>query len=77
MKVILGISAFFHDSSACLIVEGKIIAAALEERFTRKKHDSSFPTKAITYCLKQGNMKSIEIDEVIFLKNHLPNLNGY
>lgn len=68
MKVILGISAFFHDSSACLIVEGKIIAAALEERFTRKKHDSSFPTKAITYCLKQGNIESIEIDEVIFFE---------
>jgi carbamoyltransferase len=48
---ILGISAFYHDSAACLVRDGKIVSAAQEERFTRKKHDSSFPKNAIDYCL--------------------------
>ena len=48
---ILGISAFYHDSAACLIKDGNIIAAAQEERFTRKKHDASFPIHAIKFCL--------------------------
>ena len=52
MTTILGISAFYHDSAASLVVDGKIIAAAQEERFTRKKHDSDFPSHAIKYCLK-------------------------
>ena len=52
---ILGISAFYHDSAACLLKNGEIIAAAQEERFTRKKHDSCFPTQAITYCLEEAN----------------------
>ena len=68
MSIILGISAFFHDSSACLIVDGKIIAAALEERFTRVKHDSSFPKKAIEYCLREAKIKSEEIDTVTFFE---------
>ena len=50
-KYILGISAYYHDSAACLIKDGIIIAAAQEERFTREKHDSSFPHKAIQYCI--------------------------
>ena len=50
---ILGISAFYHDSAACLVKDGIIIAAAQEERFTRKKHDHSFPINAIQYCLKE------------------------
>ena len=54
---ILGISAFYHDSSACLIKDGEILAAAQEERFTRIKHDSSFPHFAIQYCLKEANIK--------------------
>ena len=52
---ILGVSAFYHDSAAALVVDGKIVAAAQEERFTRKKHDSGFPaTEAVRYCLKEG-----------------------
>jgi carbamoyltransferase len=51
---ILGISAFYHDSAACLLRDGEIIAAAQEERFTRKKHDFSFPSNAINYCLEAG-----------------------
>lgn len=68
MSIILGISAYFHDSSACLIVEGEVVAAALEERFTRKKHDESFPKNAISYCLKEANLLSKDIDEVIFFE---------
>ena len=51
---ILGISAFYHDSAACLIRDGEIVAAAQEERFTRKKHDPGFPSHAVAYCLKEG-----------------------
>ena len=54
MTAILGISAFYHDSAAALVVDGEIVAAAQEERFTRKKHDEGFPTKAIEYCLREA-----------------------
>lgn len=64
--VCLGISAFYHDSAAALIVDGKIIAAAQEERFTRKKHDSSFPVNAIKYCLQVGNYSIDDIDTIAF-----------
>ena len=57
MKIILGISAFYHDSAACILKDGKIIAAAQEERFTRKKHDSSYPKHAIEFVLKFANLK--------------------
>ena len=63
---ILGISAFYHDSAACLLKNGEIIAAAQEERFTRKKHDASFPSNAIKYCLKEANILSEQIDSVVF-----------
>ena len=63
---ILGISAFYHDSAACLVIEGEIIAAAQEERFSRKKHDSSFPVEAIAYCLRQAGINSSELDKVVF-----------
>ncbi len=63
---ILGISAFYHDSAACLVSNGKIIAAAQEERFTRKKHDANFPQNAIEYCLKAGNISASEISHVAF-----------
>ena len=53
---IIGISAYFHDSAACLIVDGEIIAAAQEERFTRKKHDASFPRFAIEFCLNKSGL---------------------
>ena len=63
---ILGISAFYHDSAAALIEDGRIIAAAQEERFTRKKHDSSFPAKAIEFCLSYAGLKLENIDFVVF-----------
>ena len=63
---ILGISAFYHDSAACMLHDGKIIAAAQEERFTRKKHDSGFPQHAIKYCLKEANIAASQIDKVVF-----------
>jgi len=63
---ILGISAFYHDSAACLVREGKIIAAAQEERFTRKKHDHRFPEEAIKYCLKEGGITPDKLDTVVF-----------
>ena len=63
---ILGISAFYHDSAACLVRDGEIIAAVQEERFTRKKHDPSFPRNAINYCLKEGDIKGDQLDYVGF-----------
>jgi carbamoyltransferase len=63
---ILGISAYYHDSAACLIQDGKIIAAAQEERFTRVKQDSGFPLNAVRYCLAEGGVASGEVDSVIF-----------
>ena len=63
---ILGISCFYHDSAACLVKDGKIIAAAQEERFSRKKHDQNFPKKAIEYCLKEGGITVNDIDYVGF-----------
>jgi carbamoyltransferase len=63
---ILGISAFYHDSAACLVRDGAILAAAQEERFTRKKHDASFPKHAVDYCLRAGGITSQEIDFVAF-----------
>jgi carbamoyltransferase len=63
---ILGISAFYHDSAAALIVDGKIIAAAQEERFTRKKHDPSYPSNAINYCLLEANISLDQVDYIAF-----------
>lgn len=63
---ILGISAFYHDSAACLIEDGRIIAAAQEERFTRKKHDADFPKNAIQYCLDAGGINLDQVDHVAF-----------
>jgi len=68
---ILGISAFYHDSVAALIVNGDIIAAAQEERFTRKKHDEAFPTKAIEYCLKVAGIQEKDLDYVVFYEKPL------
>jgi carbamoyltransferase len=66
VTAILGISAFYHDSAAALVVNGDIVAAAQEERFTRKKHDSGFPAQAIAYCLREGGRSSEELDYVAF-----------
>lgn len=64
--IILGISAYYHDSAACLLQDGKIIAAAQEERFTRKKHDANFPKQAITYCLKEAKLSPSQIHYIVF-----------
>lgn len=66
MTAILGISAFYHDSAACLVVDGEIRSAVQEERFTRKRHDASFPTKSIEYCLSASNLTPQQIDHVVF-----------
>ena len=63
---ILGISAFYHDSAACLLKDGKIIAAAQEERFTRKKHDLAFPKNAIQYCIKEANIEASDLSNIVF-----------
>ena len=68
MKKILGISAFYHDSAACILIDGKINAAAQEERFTRKKHDSGYPFNAIEFVLKFSNTKLSEIDAIVFFE---------
>ncbi len=66
MTSILGISAFYHDSAAALVVDGRIVAAVQEERFTRKKHDASFPHNAIIYCLKEAKINASQINKVVF-----------
>ena len=66
MTTILGISAFYHDSAAAIIKDGEILAAAQEERFTRKKHDSGFPYNAINFVLEYGKIKFSQIDQIVF-----------
>ena len=68
MKSILGISAFYHDSAACIIQDGEIIAAAQEERFTRKKHDPNYPKNAINFVLEYSNLKLSEVDQIVFFE---------
>ncbi len=68
MKSILGISAFYHDSAATILIDGKIIAAAQEERFTRKKHDLSYPFNSIEFVLKYSNLKLSEVDQIVFFE---------
>ena len=63
---ILGVSAFYHDSAAALVCDGRIVAAAQEERFTRKKHDSNFPVQAVRYCLAEGGVQPGQLDAVAF-----------
>ena len=63
---VLGISAFYHDSPAALVEDGRIVAAAQEERFTRKKHDERFPAHAIRYCLQEGGLSLDQLDHVVF-----------
>ncbi len=68
MSSVLGISAFYHDSAAVTVVDGKIIAAAQEERFSRKKHDSRYPFNAVNYVLEASNLKLNEIDYIVFFE---------
>ena len=63
---ILGISAFYHDSAVALVRDGEIVAAAQEERFSRKKHDPGFPTHATAYCLAEGGITASDLDHVVF-----------
>ncbi len=71
MTAILGISAFYHDSAAALVVDGEIVAAAQEERFTRKKHDANFPAAACAYCLREAKLSADQVDYVAFYEKPL------
>ena len=68
MSSILGISAFYHDSAASILVDGEIIAAAQEERFTRKKHDPNYPYNAIEFVLNYSGLKLSEVDQIVFFE---------
>lgn len=68
---IMGISAFYHDSAACLVRDGDIVAAAQEERFTRKKHDPGFPARSIEYCLREGTIRMNAVDYAVFYEKPL------
>src|SRR5688572_725965 len=63
---ILGLSAYYHDSAACLVRDGEIVAAAQEERFTRKKHDAGFPAHSVEYCLREAGIRASDLDLVTF-----------
>jgi carbamoyltransferase len=63
---ILGISAYYHDSAAALVEDGRIVAAAQEERFSRKKHDAGFPRNAVAYCMREARVPLAQIDSVVF-----------
>ena len=66
MTAILGISAFYHDSAAAVVRDGEIVAAAQEERFSRKKHDERFPANAVAYCLREAGLSPADLDYVAF-----------
>ena len=68
MSSILGISAFYHDSAACILKNGKIIAAAQEERFTRKKNDANYPYNAIEFVLKYADLRLSEVNHIVFFE---------
>ncbi len=70
-EIILGISAYYHDSAACIVIDGKVVSAAQEERFTRIKGDSSFPHNAINCCLNEANIKFEDITKIVFYENHI------
>ena len=70
-EAILGISAFYHDSAAAILVDGEIVAAAQEERFTRKKHDSSFPANAIKYVLEEAGLDCRDLEAIAFYEKPL------
>ena len=71
MTSILGISAFYHDSAAAIIIDGNIIAAAQEERFSRKKHDPRYPFHAVQYVLEESNLSLNEVDHIVFFENYI------
>ena len=71
MTSILGISAFYHDSAAALVCDGEIVAAAQEERFTRRKHDARFPSHAAAFCLTEAGLRASDLDVVAFYERPL------
>ena len=71
---ILGVSCFYHDSAATLLIDGEIITAVQEERFTRKKHDDSFPVESIRFILQKANLKLNDIDHIVFYEKAFGNL---
>ena len=71
MTSILGISAYYHDSAACLVIDGEIVAAAQEERFTRVKHDERWPHHAIDYCLAEAGLSHAAVDAVVYYEKPL------
>ena len=71
MTSILGISAFYHDSAAALVRDGEIVAAAQEERFTRRKHDARFPSHAAAFCLTEAGLRASDLDVVAFYERPL------
>ena len=71
---VLGISAFYHDSAAALVEDGRIIAAAQEERFTRKKHDARFPRHALDFCLREAGIGLDQVDLIAFYDKHAASL---
>src|SRR4026209_1355258 len=73
MTAILGLSAFYHDSAAALLVDGEIVAAAQEERFSRRKHDERFPVHAIEYCLREAGLKAADLNFVGYYEKPLLN----
>ncbi len=70
-QYVLGLSAYYHDAAACLLKDGRIVGAAQEERFTRIKHDASFPRHAIEYCLKEANVGVGDLTDVVFYEKPL------
>src|SRR3972149_4725275 len=68
---ILGLSCFYHDSAAALLKDGELVAAAMEERFTRKKHDNGFPSKAVEFCLRQAGITGNDLDYAVFYEKPL------
>src|ERR1051325_7263616 len=68
---ILGLSAFYHDSAAALVQDGVIVAAAQEERFTRRKHDASFPANAVAYCFREAGITAADLNAVVFYEKPL------
>jgi carbamoyltransferase len=73
---ILGVCCYFHDGAAALLCDGQLVAAAEEERFTRKKHDYEFPEHAIDFCLRAGGIEAVELDYVVFFEGPFSNSNG-
>ena len=66
---VLGVSCFYHDAAACLAQDGRVLAAAMEERFSRKKHDISFPDEAVQFCLRHAGIDADRLDSVVFYEN--------